>query len=180
MNGNGRQPSDLEELESWVRDHRSDLVGTAYGVLRDRQEAEDVVQDTLLRVWRRAGGRRIERSGAYLSRAVYWNALKHRARRRDAAPLEDAGEGERTGSGEEEWALSGLELEQAIVDLPLAQQTVIRLRFYLGFTFQEIGAALSVSTNTAASRCRYALARLRGRLADDRPGRAGSEKGVER
>ena len=61
--------------------------------------------------------------------------------------------------------LDALELERAIASLPPAQQVVIRLRFYLGLSFREIGRNLSISTNTAASRTRYALAGLRRRLA---------------
>lgn len=54
-----------------------------------------------------------------------------------------------------------LDLEEAIESLPLAQQNVIRMKYYFGMTFRQIGAALSISTHTAASRCRYALTKLR-------------------
>ena len=156
----------LADLESWTRSHRRDLVGTAFAVLRDRDEAEDVVQETLLRVWRRAGSSPIRRGGAYLSRAVYWNALKHRARRREELPVSEADRPAQGGpaAGNEEWTLSCWELERAIADLPLAQQAVIRLRFYLGLSLQEAGRALSIPANTVASRSRYALDRLRRRL----------------
>ena len=58
------------------------------------------------------------------------------------------------------------ELERAVADLPVSQQAVIRLRFYLGLSFREIGTALSISANTAASRSRYAIRALRQRLLD--------------
>lgn len=54
-----------------------------------------------------------------------------------------------------------LTLERALAQLPVAQGTAIRLRYYMGLTFQEIGTTLSISANTAASRCRYGLAALR-------------------
>ena len=63
--------------------------------------------------------------------------------------------------------LDALELERAVASLPPAQ-VVIRLRFYLGLSFREIGNNLSISTNTAASRTRYALAGLRRRLGTPR------------
>jgi RNA polymerase sigma-70 factor (ECF subfamily) len=150
-----------DELETWLRDHRHDLVRIACGVVHDPDEAEEVVQDTLYRVWKRAHRGEIRRGAAYLARATYWNALKHRARRREVAlePLDD-----RTPSPGPSWTLSAFELERAIADLPAHQQAVIRLKFCLGMSYQEIGAALSVSANTAASRCRYALAKLRKRL----------------
>ena len=49
------------------------------------------------------------------------------------------------------------ELEMAIGGLSHAQQAVIRLRYYGGLSFREIGNSLGISLNTAASRCRYAL-----------------------
>ncbi|HTW94412.1 MAG TPA: sigma factor-like helix-turn-helix DNA-binding protein, partial [Tepidisphaeraceae bacterium] len=60
--------------------------------------------------------------------------------------------------------LDPLMLEQLLAELPPAQQAVLRTRFYLGLTFEQIGVSLSISANTAASRCRYALATLRRRL----------------
>jgi RNA polymerase sigma-70 factor (ECF subfamily) len=61
----------------------------------------------------------------------------------------------------DEGRLDPIEMEQAVEGLPPPQQTIIRLRFYMGLTFAEIGKSLSISMNTAASRCRYALERLR-------------------
>lgn len=163
-------------LERWADSHRRDLVGTAFGVLRDRAAAEDVVQETLLRVWQRAGSLPIRRVGGYLARAVYWNALKQRARGRERAARLDAEPPPERGRvrESEEWTLSCWELERAISDLPLPQQAVIRLRFYLGLSIQEAGRALSVPANTVASRSRYALEGLRRRLAPP-PDRAGKE-----
>ena len=67
-----------------------------------------------------------------------------------------------------EWTLSVIELERAIAGLPAVQQAAIRLKFHLGLSYQEVGAALSISANTAASRCRYALAALRRNLTADK------------
>ena len=55
-------------------------------------------------------------------------------------------------------------LERAMKALPPSQQTVIRMKYYMGLSFKEIGEALKISLNTAASRCRYALAALNKNL----------------
>jgi RNA polymerase sigma-70 factor (ECF subfamily) len=144
-----------DELEAWIRTKRSSLVRTAYSILRNHEEAEDVVQETLLAVLRQRPNMR--QLGAYLTRAVYWNALKHRARRRPHQPLESVPEPNQSGT---EKRLYPFELERALAGLPQAQQTVIRLRFYLGLSFAEIAKNLSISINTAASRCRNGLANL--------------------
>ena len=120
-----------------------------------------MVQETLVAYLRVARQSPIRAPDAYLARAVRWNAVKCRARRRPHVDLEAVGEPTTAGDPSR---LHALELERAVAGLPVAQQTVIRLRFYLGLTFREIGNNLSISTNTAASRTRYALANLRRRL----------------
>ena len=138
---------------------RSRLLRIAKSVLHDREEAEDVVQETWLGFVRANQGGQIRSPAAYLSRSVRWNAVKRRARRVQFASLETIPE---TSIAQDPNHLDAIELERAIATLPLTQQTVIRLRFYLGLSFREIGNNLSISTNTAASRTRYALAKLRG------------------
>jgi len=79
-----------ENLESWIEANRSRLVGIAQAILRDRAEAEDVVQDTLLKAWHRSSVQDIPNWGGYVSRAVYWNALKRRpASRADTQSLRE-------------------------------------------------------------------------------------------
>ncbi len=150
-----------DALDTALSAERPRLLRIARTILRDRDEAEDVVQHTLLAVWRRAQDRPIANLAGYLGRAVYWNALKRRARRRADLPLEALGD-PATGPSHDE--LDPFDLERAIAELPASQQTAIRLRFYLGLSFREIGSNLAISTNTAASRVRYALATLRRRL----------------
>jgi RNA polymerase sigma-70 factor (ECF subfamily) len=152
---------DSRERDRWIAHQRGRLLRIANSVLHDREEAEDVVQETWLGFVRASRRGTIRSPAAYLSRAVRWNAVKRRARRVQHASLDALPE----PSGDENPNhLHAVELERAIATLPLAQQTVIRLRFYLGLSFREIGKNLSISTNTAASRTRYALANLRRRL----------------
>jgi RNA polymerase sigma-70 factor (ECF subfamily) len=152
--------------QQWLERQRGRLFRIALSVLRNHEEAEDVVQETLLAFVRIARRSEIRAPEAYLARAVRWNAVKHRARRRRHPALDGVAE---PGVDDRPNRLDAIELERAIAGLPLAQQTVIRLRFYLGLTFQEIGTNLSISTNTAASRTRYALANLRRQLGGSRP-----------
>ncbi len=56
------------------------------------------------------------------------------------------------------------ELAVALGELPEEQRAVVHLKLWEGLTFEEIAAALEIPPNTAASRYRYGLDKLRGRL----------------
>ena len=56
------------------------------------------------------------------------------------------------------------ELSAALAELPPEQRAVAHLKLWEGLTFEQIADALEIPPNTAASRYRYALDKLRGRL----------------
>src|SRR5476651_1265393 len=56
------------------------------------------------------------------------------------------------------------ELAVALGELPEEQRAVVHLKLWEGLTFDQIADALEISPNTAASRYRYGLDKLRGRL----------------
>jgi RNA polymerase sigma-70 factor (ECF subfamily) len=56
------------------------------------------------------------------------------------------------------------ELAVALGELPTEQRAVVHLKLWTGLTFEEIAAALDIPLNTAASRYRYGLDKLRGQL----------------
>jgi RNA polymerase sigma factor (sigma-70 family) len=63
------------------------------------------------------------------------------------------------------------ELAAAVAALPEAQREVVALKIDAGLTFAEIAAVTGTSLNTAASRYRYALEKLRTALADQEENR---------
>ncbi len=56
------------------------------------------------------------------------------------------------------------ELSAALGELPAEQRAVVHLKLWGGLTFEEIAAALDIPPNTAASRYRYGLDKLRDQL----------------
>jgi len=56
------------------------------------------------------------------------------------------------------------ELTAALAELPPEQRAVVHLKLWGGLTFEEIAASLELSPNTAASRYRYAIDKMRERL----------------
>jgi RNA polymerase sigma-70 factor (ECF subfamily) len=65
--------------------------------------------------------------------------------------------------GEERRAM----IEAALRRLPEVQREVLVLKTWAGLSFPQIAAALAISTNTASSRYRYALVKLREELAEE-------------
>lgn len=55
-------------------------------------------------------------------------------------------------------------LNSALGDLPSDQRAVVHLKLWEGLTFEQIATALDIPPNTAASRYRYGLDKLRERL----------------
>ena len=55
-------------------------------------------------------------------------------------------------------------LSDALAELPEEQRLVVHLKLWEGLTFEQIAATLNIPANTAASRYRYGLDKLRERL----------------
>jgi RNA polymerase sigma-70 factor (ECF subfamily) len=147
------------------------LFRTARTLLGRDDLAEDAVQDTFVGLVRAHPALTdVENVRGYLFAALRHAAEKLRvraARERTVPPAEldaVAGAGPRVDD-----LGRAVRLEKALRDLPGDQREVIALKIDGGLTFAEIAACLDVSPNTAASRYRYALEKLRAALgeADD-------------
>ncbi len=152
-----------------------DMYRYALMLLADPASAEDAVQQAFLKLCR-MGTRalRIESCRDYLRAAVRNECLRILGRRgRQPASLEAASRAHLleaasdVGLDEDERG----RLEAALRELPPEQREVVYLKVYEGRTFQQIGDWTGVSSNTAASRYRYAIDKLRQRMAEtDAPG----------
>lgn len=146
--------TESNRLETVIRTYENTLYRAALAILGDPQEAEDVVQDTFLRLWEKAP---IFESPAH-ERAwllkVAVNGCKSRLRapwRRRTAPLLDS----YPAADPEEQALM-----EVIQSLPPKDRTVLHLYYYEGYQTAEIAAMTGWREGTVRSR----LARARDRL----------------
>ena len=138
------------------------LFRVAWAILRCREDAEDAVQDVFVGVARARG---------HLERVENWRAYLLAALRRAAGKVALARKASRVHLGDlnqvpvrETKAVDAdrsLQLERALGTLPAEQRELIALKVDAGLTFAEIARLLGISANTAASRYRYALEKLR-------------------
>jgi RNA polymerase sigma-70 factor (ECF subfamily) len=144
------------------------LFRVACVLLGSRQDAEDAVQEVFVGLMRsRRSLPQVEDLRAYvfasLRFAVQRIATARNKERR--APAQDLGE----LAAPEAPALDleqEVRLERALRALPAEQRELIALKVDAGLTFAEIASCLGISPNTAASRYRYALEKLRAAFED--------------
>ena len=145
-------------------------VGFVWRVLRTfgvpAAQIEDAVQDVFVALVRaRRDLAEVGNLRAYLFAALR-RACANRAGRRirgRALPIESVPE---PTAAEPPEAGRSDRLGRALLALPPEQREVVALKIDGGLTFAEVAAVLGVSPNTAASRYRYALERLRAALGD--------------
>ncbi len=157
----GRTDRNTAEIEVLYRQHGAALLLFASAISGDRGRAQDALHQVFLKVIENGSlGQAIDKK-SYLFACVR-NAVLNDAKLQDRSMPLDVDSAwfsppDRDYAGERN-------LRRALGDLPKDQREVIVLHVWGDLTFSEIGELLGVSSNTAASRYRYALAKLRGSM----------------
>lgn len=142
-------------------------------IVRNRQDAEEVVCDTFTQVWRSAGEYDPSRGTAlaWLLMICRSRAVDRRRRNRSGLPVSSCGGAVDTEASQElccDEALQALEQDSAICRaisrLPPLQWRLISLAFFQGLTHDEIARDTSLPVGTVKSHIRRALAAMRAEL----------------
>jgi RNA polymerase sigma-70 factor (ECF subfamily) len=167
------QGGDVRAFEELVRRHRTPVFSFLLRLTGDRGRAEDLCQETFLRIVRASAA--WERRAAFRTWlfSVARNQAVDEARRqafRRAEPLDGAARAAPVSEdvppdARADAALLRPKLEAALASLPEEQREVFLLREHAGLRFHEIAEVTGVPENTVKSRMRYALEALRERLA---------------
>ena len=157
-------PATHEDWRSCFSEFAPGLVLFARQWARSATDAEDIVQEAFVKFWRR--NHRIDnRALLYATvRSIALDFIRRDSRRacRELAAFSEAEESiEPEFEFEDE---SQRALAAAMDRLPHDQREVLVMKIWNELTFAEIGSALGISQNTAASRYRYALAGLKKSL----------------
>jgi len=150
-------------------EHAQPLHAFLLNLTRNEADTRDLLQEVFLKLARDESllqGVRQER--AFLFRLVHNAAIDLLRRRATRERTRDQFAGERVSpfapTSDPDAATFQRELAAALAELPPEQRAVAHLKLWSGLTFEQIAAALEIPPNTAASRYRYALDKLRGRL----------------
>jgi RNA polymerase sigma-70 factor (ECF subfamily) len=160
---------DESDLQRLYDEHAQALFAFLLHFTRDEEDTRDLLQEIFSRLARQPDllrGARDER--AFFIRLAHNSAIDlmrrrgarqkyHEAAAEDApqlfAPIENPDE-----------AAFRESLSCALVELPEEQRAVVHLKLWENLTFEQIAEALELSPNTAASRYRYGIDKLRERL----------------
>jgi RNA polymerase sigma-70 factor (ECF subfamily) len=148
----------VTEIEVLYRQHGAALLVFATAISGERSRAQDMVHQVFLKLIENGNLSRAEDKKAYLFACVRNAVLNEQklGNRQTQLDTETAwfSPPDRDYAGEQN-------LRRALGTLPDDQRQVVILHVWGELTFSQIGDLLGISSNTAASRYRYALGKLR-------------------
>ena len=160
---------DADALALLYDRHASRVLGLTTRILGDRDEAEDVLQEVFLQVWRSPRQYDAERgsAGTWLlvlvrSRAIdRLRSLRRRGHGRhvpiDGEPLASGEDLERAAESSQE----GAAVRRALAELPDEQRRALELAYFGGYTQTEIAELTGAPLGTVKTRLRQGMMKLR-------------------
>lgn len=182
------EEGDFQAFDVLLARHQDCVFGFIYGMVADNELANDVFQDTFVKVIIAIRNGNYTESGQFLAwvKRVARNLVLDRFRSQRTATRNVVshevvdGEGEVVGDLFNDSSLCEPNIEELMlveqshddvrdmIDLlPDAQREVVVMRYYRDMSFKEIAEATGVSINTSLGRMRYAMINLR-RMAQHR------------
>jgi len=173
--GRALAAADLDALALLYDRYGALAYSVAMRILGDARLAEDVVQETFLKLWNSAGAFDAEKGSlrgwvltSARNRAI--DQLRGRgAHERREVELESAESVGAAGTSADPWrevstAMTREAVRDALARLPLEQKQAVELAFYGGYTYREIAEISRVPLSTVKGRMRLALEKLHSYL----------------
>nr|WP_319569807.1 sigma-70 family RNA polymerase sigma factor [uncultured Draconibacterium sp.] len=171
---------DHESLEVLIVRHKSRVYSYILLIVKNQDLAEDIFQDTFIKVIRSLKRGKYIENGKFVSwvlRIAHNLIIDHfRKEKQQGTISNDSSDVDIFNSQkfseetiEDQMVYSQIlsEVKHLVKELPEDQQQVIYMRHYMGLSFKEIAEQTEVSINTALGRMRYALINLR-KLVDEK------------
>ena len=167
-------------ITALVNRHRRRIFDYIHMMVKDRDVADDIFQETLIRVLRFVNDGRYTENGKFLSwvlRIAHNQVIDHFRQKKQQNNVSEGEAGYDLLNNkkfsdttvEEKMVSAQIEADvRKLLDyLPKEQKEVVMMRHYMGLSFKEIAEQTEVSINTALGRMRYALINLR-KLIDEK------------
>ncbi|RXR19189.1 sigma-70 family RNA polymerase sigma factor [Flavobacterium amnicola] len=164
---------DETALEVLINRHQSKIYGFIYSKVLDRDIADDIFQDTFIKVIKTLKGNSYNEEGKFLPwvMRIAHNLIIDTFRKNKKMPMNRETEEfsifsymtDNSPNIESQIITEQVEndLLKLIDELPEDQKQVLKMRIYDDMSFKEIADLTNVSINTALGRMRYALMNLR-------------------
>ena len=133
----------------------------AFGMLHDRESAEDAVQEAAVRAWRKLGNLRPGTELRPWFLAIVANQCRTAVRGRWWSVIRLDSEPRLAGPGFEDGIVRGADLRAALRKLGPDHREALVLRYYLDLQVEEVAAITGVPVGTVKSRINRGLAALR-------------------
>lgn len=164
---------DESALSTLIKRHQSKIYGFIYSKVSDRDVADDIFQDTFIKVIRTLKSNSYNEEGKFLPwvMRIAHNLVVDHFRRNKKMPMYRETEEfsifsimtDNAPNVESRIITEQVEndLMRIIDELPADQKEVLQMRIYQDLSFKEIADLTGVSINTALGRMRYALMNMR-------------------
>ena len=164
---------DENALSILVKKHQSKIYGFIYSKMPDRDLADDIFQDTFIKVIKTLKSNSYNEEGKFLPwvMRIAHNLIVDHFRQNKRMPMLRETEEFSVFSVLKDTSLNvegriitdviEKDLQKIIIELPPDQKEVVMMRIYQDLSFNEIAELTGVSINTALGRMRYALMNLR-------------------
>jgi RNA polymerase sigma-70 factor (ECF subfamily) len=156
---------DAEAGRRFIRDHYPDVYRYLLFLTGRPDRAEDLTQETFLRAWRGIAGFEGRSSlRVWLHRIAHREFLRALRAQRTKVDLEQVAEAAASAGGE--WS-EGVELQDALRGLPVAEREVVTLHYLQGYSCEEIAEIVRAPIGTVKYRLSSAWAHLQQQLGED-------------
>ena len=155
----------LTELERIVTERQDWLFRFAYMRIGIREDAEDVVQDALLSVFRRLREKtQMDSVEQYVIRAVSNTCTDYFRRKPMQVVTLDKAEQVAVSEADRQIHEEYLRVSRLLDTLPPEQSEIVRLKCYDDLTFKQIAELQGIPEATVKSRYRYAIIHIQQRI----------------
>lgn len=167
------QKGDQKAITELVHRHKQRIFSTIYFLVKDQELAEDLFQETFIKIITSLRKKHYNEQGKFLPWAlrIAHNLVIDHFRKQKLMPLQHDTEefsmfdilpAQSRNAAEQIVHDEKIRFVRGLLDkLPYEQREVVILRHYAGLSFKEISKMLNININTALGRMHYAVLKMR-------------------